>query len=90
MDSLKERGLTVMVLNIKKRVTYEKTKFGGTRLKPPKGMSYAVAYEMNLLRRDISPLAPDVSLEELNAYYSQLEKEGKWQFDPVVTKTGAH
>ena len=78
-----------MVLDIEKKVTYEKTKFGNARLKPPKGMSYVAAYNMNFLRRDTSPIDTSASLEDLNAYYRQLKKEGKWQFEPRVVKPGA-
>ena len=49
--------------------------FADTRVKPPKGMSYAAAEKMGLLRVQTGPWRKSPPLKELNKYYAELEKE---------------
>lgn len=51
-----------------------KEAFTGTRVKPPRGMSYAAAEKMGLLRVYEGPWRESPSLGELKKFYEEEEK----------------
>lgn len=50
--------------------------FADTKLKPPRGMSYAAAEKMGLLRVYEGPWRESPSLGELKEFYEEEEKAG--------------